>query len=226
MTARHGATAETHNLIIEAALEASVQEFNEKHAADTELATHYQRLDVFDDTMQRKIRGIKSAGYFALNGVEIDIEDPFAAVRADHFGMVASSDAYNLIHFASMYMDRFGMQQPNQVLKRSAPSLLQVAHLSDKYKFELVDDWLYRPTLPAVPDMIRQDIVYSYGMRVRQNRAAEPYIAWTDSIAEWIDDRKAKGCPAMRMIRHDEAGQRTTLLHRFWDGMVDVAFPN
>lgn len=220
-----GEVGSNHIPIIESAFEASLDRYTANSTEIAQHASYYERLTAFDTLLEEEVRRIKVVGYYSLHGVETDITDPFAPVRAEHFLMVASNDAYNLIHFANLYMDDHDIANRNATLKRSSASLLRVAQLSDKDKFELVDDWLYRPQMPTVPEGIKLDIINSRGMQRKQSRDGLDILAWTDTINTWIDERTARGCPAAKIVRQTATGGRVTLLHHFWQRMVDVAHP-
>lgn len=221
----HSEGGGAHIAIIESAFNASLMQYAERHADSLSGYSYQERMQQFDLLLEREVRRIKVTGYYALNGAECNIEDPFAPVRAEHFLLAASNDAFNLIHFATLFTEESEIENPNQLLKRSATPLLKVARMSDKHKFELVDDWMYRPGMPEVPSKVRQELELSWGMQIKNAHDGERVLAWTSSVNDWIDERIATGCPAMRMIRQDETGRQVTLLHRFWYEMVDVAHP-
>lgn len=153
---------------------------------------------------------------------------------AEMLASAACSDAVDLMTHCENYVADAPIPDGRplaQLLKDSKSTLLKPAQLRDDQKydagekrvfFDLLNSPYFRKTEPIFGEPL--DTLVRYG-RTHDDRSR---FEWQPAVDQWLKRRTGvpgRGCPAAHHVVTGEDGSRQTILHAFWDRLVDLAYP-
>lgn len=145
----------------------------------------------------------------------------------------ACSEAYDLMR----YSEAFVKQQPlpsadlsvSKLLKDSSTSLLKVARLREDREFEAGEKESFYAVL-NYPSLYRSERLFGeqFDTLLQYGQASDgaARLSWRPAVQRWIDQHtfSERGCPAAHHVLAAGQGERQTMLHVFWDQLVDLTY--